>query len=480
LNAVTDETGGFQFVNLPSGSYVLAATADGYIAGEFGQRSVNGPGIPISVVAGQPPPSIIFPLKPLGVIAGRIRSTDGNPMPNASIYLYKAIYLDGRRTMLLWQQSRTDEYGEYRIPSLPPGQYVVSALSRGTPGRGEGFLPVYSPGTIEIDAATLIDMSAGLEFGGVDVTVTEQDSLHIRGRVFDGLNRTSPSAFFVTLAALGQRTVIGGATVPRQVFTMDDGSFDINGIVPGSYDLIATLGDGEGRLATRMRVDLTRSDVDDLLLVLQPAFQVSGRVVIDGAALAREAVKVTDARVSLVQEPFIAQVSPLPAAVADDGTFVLKGMIPGEYRIRVDTRFDSFVSRASWGSADILNSVVPIDGDRGNDLYVNVDPRVGALDAIVFDNKNEPAAGVQVVLAPEAPNRDRIDLYQSGKTAANGGFQFKNLPPGDYKLFAWESVESGIWQDLNFLSRYEDLGKRVHIGEAAKENVDVRLIVDRR
>jgi hypothetical protein len=146
----------------------------------------------------------------------------------------------------------------------------------------------------------------------------------------------------------------------------------------------------------------------------------------------------------------------------------------------VDTEFDSFIRRASWGAADILNSVVRIDRDHGDELYVNLDRHPGALDAAIYDDKDARAAGVRVVLAPDAPNRERFDLYRSGLTDATGVIRFKGLEPGDYKLFSWDYIESGAWQDMNFLRLYEDLGQRVHISDGGLARADTRLIVGRR
>jgi hypothetical protein len=32
----------------------------------------------------------------------------------------------------------------------------------------------------------------------------------------------------------------------------------------------------------------------------------------------------------------------------------------------------------------------------------------------------------------------------------------ETVPPGSYKLFAWDDVEPGIWWDPDFLKNYED------------------------
>src|SRR4026209_1697723 len=52
--AVTADDGGkFAFRNLASGQYRITVTRDGYVAGEYGQRSPSSSGVPISLSAQQ-------------------------------------------------------------------------------------------------------------------------------------------------------------------------------------------------------------------------------------------------------------------------------------------------------------------------------------------------------------------------------------------------------------------------------------------
>ena len=38
-----------------------------------------------------------------------------------------------------------------------------------------------------------------------------------------------------------------------------------------------------------------------------------------------------------------------------------------------------------------------------------------------------------------------------GTTDAMGRFHIEGLPPGDYKAFSWEDIETGAWQDPDFI-----------------------------
>ena len=53
---------------------------------------------------------------------------------------------------------------------------------------------------------------------------------------------------------------------------------------------------------------------------------------------------------------------------------------------------------------------------------------------------------------------------------------FKALPPGGYKVFSWEALESNAYYDNDVLSRYETQGTAVRIQESSKETVDLKII----
>jgi len=81
-----------------------------------------------------------------------------------------------------------------------------------------------------------------------------------------------------------------------------------------------------------------------------------------------------------------------------------------------------------------------------------------------------------VVLIPDAARRDRRDLYKKVFSDNAGKFQLTGIAPGNYKLFAWEFVEDGAWEDPEFMRIYEDVGKTVRVAENGREAVDINLI----
>jgi hypothetical protein len=97
------------------------------------------------------------------------------------------------------------------------------------------------------------------------------------------------------------------------------------------------------------------------------------------------------------------------------------------------------------------------------------------VDGTVNDEKGQPIQGVQAVLVPDA-HRDRFELFRAVTADQNGRFTMRGVPPGDYKVFAWESIESYGYFDPELLRRDESKGQRVKIQDSDKASVSVKMI----
>ncbi len=81
-----------------------------------------------------------------------------------------------------------------------------------------------------------------------------------------------------------------------------------------------------------------------------------------------------------------------------------------------------------------------------------------------------------VVLVPMGKRRENPYFYRTTLTDALGKFSLQGVPPGEYRIFAWDDVDSGAWQDPEFLAVYEERGTRVTVVEGAILATDVKLI----
>jgi hypothetical protein len=49
------------------------------------------------------------------------------------------------------------------------------------------------------------------------------------------------------------------------------------------------------------------------------------------------------------------------------------------------------------------------------------------------------------------------------------------IAPGEYKMFAWETVPDGAWMDANFLEFYEGRGQTIVVGSNTPD-IELKLI----
>lgn len=214
-SATTASDGRFSFDNIKPGEYRLLAMRSGWVPAEFGQRSPTSVGISFELSAGQRMQGVQLALTPTGSISGRVFDRDG-PVGKLQVQALRPIYRDGRRTLTIVQSVQTNDRGEYRLFWLPPGQYFVTAkpISEGTTGAvyiseptrigtfeqasspiittrtlpsgevvEESQLPVYYPGTTDVNGAAHVDLRAGASADGMDIGITAGPvrTRHLRG-----------------------------------------------------------------------------------------------------------------------------------------------------------------------------------------------------------------------------------------------------------------------------------------------------------
>jgi hypothetical protein len=119
--------------------------------------------------------------------------------------------------------------------------------------------------------------------------------------------------------------------------------------------------------------------------------------------------------------------------------------------------------------------VVVSNSAAGSSLDIVISPNSGQIEGVVSDDRQQPIPGVQAVLIPDR-NRDRVELFKPATTDQTGRFTIRSIPPGDYKLFAWEVLENFAYFDLDLIKQVESQGKPVHVNESSKLQIDVRVI----
>ena len=131
----------------------------------------------------------------------------------------------------------------------------------------------------------------------------------------------------------------------------------------------------------------------------------------------------------------------------------------------------------SLGGQDALLRGLNLSSGAGGLIDIVLAPNAGQAAGLVQNDQQQPAPGVTVVLIPqERERKDQAQYYKTTTTDAAGAFTFKNLDPGQYKVYAWREVESGAYMDPEFVGPVENRGETLTIREGSQENLQVKLI----
>jgi hypothetical protein len=253
------------------------------------------------------------------------------------------------------------------------------------------------------------------------------------------------------------------------------GLFDLAGLTPGSYQIFVTrYGEGLVGLNGVFKVEVADKNIENFSMAIAPDFKLFGRFVMEDGSRSYPRIAPMSRDPQIVGIPGGLGFNPPPAA---DGSFTLDGMSPGDFRVTV--RYlpaGGYVKSMRLGNADVLNDGLHLSGPPQALLEIVIGGNAGTIAGTVLNDRQQALPGRTVVLVPDLRLRRRSDLYRVLSTNSTGHFQIQNVPPGDYKLFAFENVEQGAWQDPAFIGSYENAGTPIHIYEGSSESLQLQVI----
>jgi len=475
--ARTDATGRFVFYNLAPGEYRLAVTCDGFIRQESPNRTVLRGGQRIS--------NIVFALDPAPIAAGWVLDSYGEPIPNIVVEALRRSYdVRGNPRLSRVATALTDDRGEYRIFWLDPGEYffyVTPSLPDGTdPQSVRLFTPTYFPGVSTPDEAKSLRLDIGREVR-VDFRLQRAAWWSVSGQTMNGMTsrsvgatlRLTPPAEDPTFSRYHSESPAAGSFVGR---------FSMENVAPGAYIVMAKSGSGDQEITAFQRIVLrplpyipppARPPEYFVTLKLSPPLSINGGLFVESG----EVVDLRGASVALISvDPDLPSTrSVYPRA---DGQFLLNGVVPGNYVVDVtNLPGDLYLKVARFGSDNILEKPLILETLQApNPLQILLGSDGGRLQAAAYDAQGKLSSGAHFVLVPEVTRRSRREQYRLAVTGEDGKAFLRGIPPGSYKLFAWDQLETNAYLNSGYLQSYEAFGVPVNIASGDNPPVSARLI----
>jgi protocatechuate 3,4-dioxygenase beta subunit len=497
VSGATDPAGRFTFRNLAPGQYMVRAQRDGYfgatpgVVGTFGTLVTS----PATVVAGGMPTEVALRMVRGATISGRVRDAKGQPVPNLNVATYQIGYRDGRETLNAGTAKATDDRGEFRIFWVAPGEYYVAAapfidrvalaaaaVAAGMtiPPRQESLPRTFHPSAADARSASRLTISEGAEVTGIDITVSPAATVKVTGRIVNSVSPQGVRATNFYLLPRDPDALSDTAVIPFANSSTAPGEFEIRGVAPGSYDLVTTVPDANGRqYPGRTVIEVGARDLEGVILSIHPGVEVKARVLIDGqlvAASGGRGIRALLRSKEVYPAPFDTYVS--NGAIIDEaGVCVFPSVPEGSYSITVTGMpNNSFVADIREGGRSIYDSGIVINDRPPGPIDVMVNSGAQSIRGTVRDAQGKPAPTATVVVVPPAARRQNALLYKTYRTNFNGEFLLNNVAPGEYKLFAWESLPNSAYLNPSFMARYESLGQAVTIAAGGNLNFDLKLI----
>jgi hypothetical protein len=469
LAATTDAAGHFLIDEVDAGRFNLSASHSGYTQ-PVSSRGGPKPNPALTLEKGQKIKDVVLKLAPEGVISGRILDADGDPLEGVDIECMSIEYQRGKRQLVASHRTNVDEIGEFRLPRLAAGEYIIRATSydempvQERPGGGAGagqaskdrYVATYYPSTMNPNNASPIEVSPGAQIG-ITITLMRTRTFSIKGHVNSGSEKSG-----VFLSPRGELQPGG----PRGTGLDSQGRFQLEGIAPGSYLLFA----GDEHTGVRMPLEVHDENIEGIELSPQPYGEILVRAIIDGEGDLKHAPRefsITSRTSGKSGMCHPQDDSPCKFRYwGEDGPFdVLPTGLP----------IDFYVKSARLGEQDVLDAGFEFTPGVTGVLTLVLNPNSGQIKGSVTNAKDEPAVGVKVTLIPDGRPRSPT-RYKNTDTDQNGHFVIKGVSPGEYKIYAWEDIEEGAEQDSDFVKAHESDGEKVSIQERAHETVQLKAI----
>jgi hypothetical protein len=478
FSTTTDQSGRFTIADLQPGACRVSAERNGFVNSEYGARKPGRSGSIVVLDQGHSTTDITVRLWPQGVITGRVVDEDGDPVRGASVVASRYRYNGPKKQLMRAGGANTNDLGEYRIFDLAPGKYYVGvdyqqqrrgpgAIDRSPNARPDDeYVTTYYPGTRDLAAAAQLDVAPGAQLRNIDLTLTKAHTVRVRGRIA-GEAEGGRGFQVVLMSASGAARGTGASP---------NGEFEIQGVLPGSYTLVANAGRGNRANTARRALEVGSGNIDGIVLTVGPPAALTGHVRVDG----QSALPAARLMVRLQPyEPGNFTFGPYPnVAVGADGSFRLEAVSADRYTVALTGLPEGYyVKSIMSANVDVLAAGLDVAGSPPP-LDILVSPNAGQITGTVQNPGTQQAArGVMVVLVPQEKERhDNASFYKTVMTDASGQFTFRNLVPGGYRVYSWEDVESGSWFDPEFMQPVQGKGEAVTIREGSRESVQVTLI----
>jgi hypothetical protein len=470
---ITDSEGRFQFRDVRPGKYALTAIRAGFIPARHAS-----PAKPLEVKSGQVVRDLELALTPQSVLAGKVVDPDGDPVPNAQITALRMTVYGGFRQVQSSATTLTNDIGEFRLPGLFAGRYLLMASYRREPTSpedqflvvsGEDYAPTYYPNANTSAAASPIDIGTGEDSLNNVIRIRRLPVFTVSGSISGTRERQGLRLYLVS----DDRDALRAGFALQQMASLQgQDRFTFPAVVPGAYQVIAIRGGKRATTVARMPVTIGYTAIEDLGVTLLEPVRINGRLRVEGrpeANVSKIGIRLQPVEALLPQaiDMQVDKESRFEAEAASrEKHLLLLRNLPEDYYIR-----SIRVANQDATTAGVdLTYAPPL-----TEIDVVLGSNPGIVEGVVIAGSNVAARRV-VTLVPDPPEPNQPWRTQQATSDAFGRFRFGGLSPGSYRIHAWNELQADQYGDPNFLRHFESKGVPVEVREGITAHVEVAAI----
>jgi protocatechuate 3,4-dioxygenase beta subunit len=508
----TDGSGKFIFEGLPAGTYDLRANKNGLGVAIYGANSTRELGETITLADGETRENLKLRFLRTGTVSGRVVDADGDPVTGTSVTLLRSGRNPSGRVLSNYRGTNTDDRGEYKIPSVDPGEYYLYCSPNRIPMMAQGVLhdipmPQYYSGARDAKDAIPVNVRTSEVLSGIDFRLTSERPAKITGRLTGVPAMDPPAAVYSppvlppTMSPEAKARALQQLAVARQMesrgpaVTLELSPADDNGMrwsnntgvrgpdyhfelpeqAPGRYRVQASIHQKDKVYFASQVVD-AGPGTNDIVVALLPGVELKGHLKVEGAGarpLENYSVALTTpGTMGNRREAF-------SSPVKKDGSFTITQVPPGEWQVTVNPSGPgTFEKSMRLGDKDFLYK--PLEIPSGLDVPLNIVITSGGatIDGEVEAGTAAKRAGI--LLAPMGARHTMDRFYSIATTDDKGKFKINGVAPGKYKLFALEGIATANFRSQDSADLLDALGEELDVPESGTVQPHPKLILEER
>ena len=162
----------------------------------------------------------------------------------------------------------------------------------------------------------------------------------------------------------------------------------------------------------------------------------------------------------------------------------LKDVPPGDYLVQwgslmveipgTNGSFPAYIESMRAGGQDILQNGLHVDASFDQPIRITIRNNFGSISGRVTGCAFS-FPGTNVVLVPDF--RNDLARFKMNAADSTGEFRFKDVAPGDYKIYVRRSSDFTDVEDPDFQAAHEASSRAIKVQAGGETTVDVPFVI---